>query len=95
MRILYLLLRALVFLLLLGLAVKNDGMVTVKAYFDTAWQLPLVVVMLLMFAAGLLGGVAVLSARVASQRREIQRLQATRPLASPLPQPGATRTLMD
>jgi len=76
MRIFLLFLRALVFLLLLGLAVKNDGMVTVHAYFGSAWQLPLVVVMLAAFFGGLLCGVIAFSARTIAQTRELVRLRA-------------------
>lgn len=82
MKILTLLLRALVFLLLLGFAIKNDGMVTVKAFFDVAWQLPLVVVILLMFAAGLLAGVAAMAASSMALRRELEHLRRSLPIPS-------------
>lgn len=76
MRFLYLLLRAIVFIVLLGFAVKNDGPVTVNAYFGQTWQLPLVLVMFLMFTIGLLCGIAVLAGRMFAQNKELQRLRA-------------------
>lgn len=82
MKILSLLLKALVFLFLLGFAVKNDGMVTVKAFFDTSWQLPLVLVILLMFVAGLLAGVFAMAATCLGLRRELEHMRRAGPSSS-------------
>lgn len=76
MRILFLLLKAVVFLLFLGLAVKNDGMVTVQSYLGSVWQVPLVVVMLVMFLGGLLSAAAAFVGHLLAQNREIARLKA-------------------
>lgn len=68
-------LRALLFFLLLGFAIKNDGAVTVFFFLGTSWQIPLVVVMLVMFAAGIILGATATVATLYSQRREIRRLR--------------------
>lgn len=91
MRFISLLLRALAFLLLLGLAVKNDGLVTVQAYLGSAWQLPLVVVMLVAFVLGLACGIVAISARMLAQTRELTRLRA---LVAPVSRP-VTSTSID
>jgi len=83
MRLLITLLRAAAFLVLLALAVKNDGMVTVRAFFDTSWQLPLLLVMLLMFAAGLLAGILTMLLKTETLRRENHRLRKLLPAKPP------------
>lgn len=83
MRILIWLLRAVLFLLLLGFAIKNDGVVTVQAYFDTSWQLPLVVVMLGMLVAGVLLGATAIAGTVFVLRREVARLRKLAPAVPP------------
>jgi len=80
MRALIWLLRAVILVLLFGLAVKNSSLVELRLYFDTSWQAPLSLVVLACFAAGAaIGASAALYARV-RQRREIvdlkKRLQA-------------------
>lgn len=76
MRILFLLLKAVTFLLLLGLAVKNDGVVAVNAYLGYAWQVPLVVVMLVMFIGGLFCGAVAFMGRIVALNRELARVRA-------------------
>ncbi len=76
MRILSLLLKSVVFLLFLGLAAKNDGVVTVQSYLGVVWLLPLVLVMLVMFLGGLLCAVLVFAGQLLSQNREIARLKS-------------------
>ena len=83
MRILTWLLRAVLFILLLGFAIKNDGVVTVHAFFDTAWRMPLVVVMLAMLVAGVLLGATAIVGTVFMLRREVSRLRKLAPLVSP------------
>ena len=56
MRYLVWLLRIALFVVLLGFAVKNSDVVTVRFFFDAAWPLPLVAVMVLFFAAGAVAG---------------------------------------
>lgn len=63
--------RGLLFLLLLALAIKNSGAVTLRFFFDLQWTVPLSVVLLGVFAAGAVLG---LSARLASWRLLRQRV---------------------
>jgi uncharacterized integral membrane protein len=69
------LLRLVLFLLLLGFAVKNSGVVTVRFFFDAHWALPLVAVMLIFFAAGALTGLTAALGAYLRQRRELLQLQ--------------------
>ena len=52
------LLRATLFIVLLGFAVKNSSTVTLHFFFDAAWPLPLVAVMLIFFATGAAAGLS-------------------------------------
>ena len=69
------LLRIGLFVVLLGFAVKNNGMVTLRFFLDAAGTLPLVVVLLIFFAAGALAGLSVALGTCLRQRREIVRLK--------------------
>ena len=63
------------FVLLLAFAARNTEPVTLRFYFDLAWQAPLVALLLAFFAAGaVLGSIAMLGSYL-FQRREISRLQ--------------------
>ncbi len=75
MRLLIWLLRAVVFVLLFGLAIKNSGPVELRGYFDVAWPAPLSLVMLGCFAAGAAIGVTAAFATLVRQRREIGELR--------------------
>ena len=75
MRYLSWLLRALLFIVLLGLAVKNDQPVTLRYFFGYEWQSSLVIVLLVFFAAGAAVGVLAMLTNVLRQRREITRLK--------------------
>ncbi|MBK9160612.1 MAG: LapA family protein [Nitrosomonadales bacterium] len=75
MRYLNWLLRAVLFIALLGFAVKNDQQVTLHYFFGYEWQSPMVVVLLVFFAAGALIGVLAMFVHVLQQRREIARLK--------------------
>lgn len=75
MRSLSWLLRALLFIALLGFAVKNDQPVTLRYFFGYEWQSSLVVVLLLFFAAGAIAGILAMLVNVLQQRREIARLK--------------------
>ena len=67
--------RIALFVLLLAFAAKNTEPVTLRFYFDLAWQTPLVALLLAFFAGGAaLGLLAVLGTWFA-QRREIARLR--------------------
>ncbi len=75
MRLLSWLLRALLFIALLGFAVKNDQPVTLRYFFGYEWQSPLVVALLLFFAVGAIVGVLSMLVYLLQQRREIARLK--------------------
>ena len=75
MRSLLWLLRLVLLLLLFGLALKNSGGVELKLYFDGSWQVPLSLLVLICFAAGVaLGASTAILVRV-RQRREIIELR--------------------
>jgi len=75
MRFLTWAIRIALFALLLAFAAKNTEPVTLRFYFDLAWQAPLVALLLAFFAAGaVLGMVAMLGSYLA-QRRQIARLK--------------------
>jgi uncharacterized integral membrane protein len=75
MRYLNWFLRIVLFIALLGLAVKNDQPITLRYFFDYEWQSSLVVVLLLFFAAGAAVGVLAMLANLLQQRIEIARLR--------------------
>ena len=70
--------RLLLFILLFGFAIKNDHLATLNFYFGGQWQLPLVFVILISFAAGALLGVTATFASLLRQRREISQLRRQR-----------------
>jgi len=67
--------RTVLFIALLGFAVKNDQSVTVRYFFGYEWQLPLVFVLLMFFSMGAGVGVLTMLVNVFRQRREISRLK--------------------
>ncbi|MBT0961943.1 LapA family protein [Denitromonas iodatirespirans] len=75
MRIIVWIIRLAVFLVLFGFAVKNDQFITLNFYMGKQWQLPLVFVILVAFAAGALVGVTATLSSLVRQRREIGRLR--------------------
>jgi len=75
MRYLNWVLRAVLFVALLGFAVKNDQPVTLRYFFGYEWQSSLVIVVLIFFAAGAVVGVLAMLGNVMQQRREIARLK--------------------
>ncbi|HEY0664627.1 MAG TPA: LapA family protein [Gallionella sp.] len=68
-------LRVVLFLALLGLAVKNDQPITMRYFFGFEWQSSLVVILLLFFAAGAAVGVLSMLASLLKQRLEIASLK--------------------
>lgn len=68
-------LRSVLFLLLLGFAVKNDQPVTLRYFFGYEWQSSLVTVLLIFFALGATVGVLAMLPNVLQQRREIENLK--------------------
>jgi uncharacterized integral membrane protein len=92
MRILSWTLRIILFLALFLFALKNTDAVSLRLYFDQVWQAPLILVLLVFFAAGAAMGVLATLATVFRQRREISRLQRelrTRPADDSPGQPAA------
>jgi putative membrane protein len=75
MRYLNWIFRVLIFLVLLGFAVKNDQPITLRYFFGYEWQSSLVLVLLIFFAAGTAVGVIAMLVNVLQQRREIGMLQ--------------------
>ncbi len=75
MRILTWAIRLALFILLLAFAAKNTDPVTLRFFFDSAWQAPLVTLLLAFFAAGALLGLTAAAAMLLRQRRELQRLR--------------------
>jgi uncharacterized integral membrane protein len=75
MRVLTWVIRLAIFLFLLAFAARNTDPVTLRFYFDLAWQAPLVALLLAFFAAGALLGVVAAAGMLIRQRREIGRLE--------------------
>jgi len=75
MRVLAWTLRIVLFLALFLFALKNTDTVSLRLYFDQVWQAPLILVLLVFFAAGAVIGVLATLATVFRQRREIAQLQ--------------------
>ena len=72
-----LLAKLLVFLLVLGFALKNSHGVTFYSYLDYVWQAPLIVMLGLAFVLGALTGVLALLPNQIRMRRELARKQRT------------------
>jgi len=75
MRVLTWAIRLAIFLFLLAFAARNTDPVTLRFYFDLAWQMPLVALLLAFFVGGALLGVAAAIGVLIRQRREIGRLE--------------------
>lgn len=67
-------LRLLVFLVLFAFAAKNTEPVTLRFFFGTSWQIPLIVLLFGFFAVGVLFGILAMTAPYARQWREKRRL---------------------
>lgn len=68
-------LRALLFAALFLLAVRNTDSVTLRFYFGQAWQMPLIVALLLFFVFGAVLGMLACLSRLLRQRREVLALK--------------------
>jgi uncharacterized integral membrane protein len=75
MRVLAWAVRIALFVVLAAFAAKNTDPVSLRFYFDLAWQAPLVAVLLAFFAAGAALGVLAMLGTVLAQRREMARLR--------------------
>ena len=71
MRIFFLLLKIVLFLLLLGFALMNTDSVMVRYFLGLEWRAPLVFVLLLFFGIGIASGVVASLGIIVRQRREI------------------------
>ena len=74
-RILFKLLMTIVFLLLLGFALKNTENVALRYFLGFEWQAPLVFMLLIFFALGVASGAMASLAIIMRQRREILGLK--------------------
>ena len=68
-------LRGILFVILLGLAIKNSSDVELRFYFDAHWQVPLSIVILLSLVTGVVFGLLALLPPLFRQRRSIAGLQ--------------------
>ena len=75
MRLLTWAIRIALFVVLLAFAARNTEPVTLRFYFDLAWQAPLVAVLLAFFVGGAVLGLLAMVGTWFAQRREIARLQ--------------------
>jgi putative membrane protein len=75
MRIVNWIFRVVLFVALLGLAVKNDQPVTLSYFFGLEWQSYLVIVLLIFFSAGVVAGVLAMLTNVLRLRREVSVLK--------------------
>jgi uncharacterized integral membrane protein len=75
MRFLTWAIRLALFVVLLAFAAKNTEPVTLRFYFNLAWQAPLVALLLAFFTGGALLGLAAALGTFLAQRREIARLR--------------------
>ena len=85
MRVLTWVIRLAIFLFLLAFAARNTDLVTLRFYFDLAWQMPLVALLVAFFVAGALLGVVAALGVLIRQRREIGRLEREAEARSTLP----------
>jgi lipopolysaccharide assembly protein A len=75
MRVLAWAVRLALFVLLLAFAARNTDPVTLRFWFDLAWQAPLVALLLAFFVAGAVFGLLAMLGTHIAQRREIARLR--------------------
>jgi uncharacterized integral membrane protein len=75
MRFLGWIVKLLLFLVLLGFALKNTAPVEVRFFLSQSWQAPLSLVLFLFFAAGAALGVAAALSIAYRQRRELEALR--------------------
>lgn len=75
MRTVFLVLKLLLFLLLLGLAAQNSDVVNVRYFLGQAWQAPLSLVIFLAFVTGLVVGVLACAVKLMRAHREVHGLR--------------------
>lgn len=74
-RTLFLVLKLMLFLFLLGLAVRNSDFVTVRYFMGMEWQAPLALIIFVAFAIGLVMGLLLCSMRLLRNQRELRGLR--------------------
>ena len=67
-------LRALLFLVIFAFALLNTQTVTVRFFLGRTWEMPMILALLVFFAAGAAIGILACVSRLLGQRREIQKL---------------------
>ena len=90
MRILTWLIRAFIFFTLFAFALNNQHEIAVHWFFGAQWRAPLVIVVLVAFAAGMALGVVAMVPRWWRQRRLTQRQARTPPAPTPATHEPAT-----
>ena len=75
MRTLVWVVRGFIFLFLFAFAVKNTAPVSVQFFLETAWQAPLIIVVLAFFAGGAFFGAISLLGTIFGLRRDITTLK--------------------
>ncbi len=75
MRYLNWIIRVVLFIALLGFAIKNDQPVALRYFFGYEWQSYLVVVLLIFFSVGAVVGVLAMFPKLMQQRRAIAALK--------------------
>jgi len=88
MRLLVWLFRALIFFALFAFALNNQQQASVRWFFGVEWHAPMVIVVLVVFAAGCAIGVLAMVPSWWHHRREARRL------APPAPAPAAPRATL-
>ncbi len=83
-------LRFLIVLFLVWFAVKNAKPVEIHGIGDQVWQSPLVFVLFVVFAAGMVIGLLAWVPTVVRQRREIARLRRNAAVVAAMPAPPTT-----
>lgn len=86
MRTLAHLFKFLLFVLLLGFAVKNSDEVTLRYFLGLEWHSPLALVILVSFAVGLLIGLLACSWRLLRSHRELRQMRRAVQAGSPKPE---------
>ncbi len=75
MRIVVWAVRLVLFFLLFAFAVKNDQLATLNFFFGASWEVPMVYIIIGVFAAGALLGVSASAVSLFLSRREASRLR--------------------
>jgi hypothetical protein len=81
--------KAALFFTLFAFSLNNQQVVSVNFFFGTLWQAPLVLVVLVAFAAGLALGVLMMVPRWWRGRKIARQVKAAQPVAEATATPGA------